>query len=108
MYILRFVAQIEWIGDGAGPQSVPSAQKLQLGTLQFSDLTTRYPGGIAAGQPTGYLVVPGGDAPTQGNFNTAISGAAGTPTAPSMANDLAVNGIAPNLARILTFATGGG
>lgn len=107
MYLLRYVLRAEWVGDGSGPVSVPSAQTLQLGTLQFSDLTTRYPGGIATGQPTGFIIVPGGDAPTQANFNTAISGAAGTPTAPSMANDLSV-AIAANLGRIQGFATGGG
>lgn len=108
MFLLRMVLRVEWVGDGSGPVSVPSAQSLQGGTLQFSDLTTRYPGGIASGQPTGFILVPGGDSPTQANFNTAISGASGTPTAPSLANDFAVNFIAPNLTRIQGFSTGGG
>jgi hypothetical protein len=104
-YQIRYALEIVFIPDGAGPMSVPSMQTLKLGTLEFSDLTTRIP--ATTGQATGYINVPGGDTPTQGNFNTALNGAAGTPTAPSMANDLAV-AIAANLARIQGFATGGG
>jgi hypothetical protein len=105
MYLIRYALEICWVPDGAGPMSVASAQKLKLGTLDFADLTTRIP--ATAGQPTGYIQVPGGNTPTQANFNTALAGAAGTPTAPSMATDLAV-AIASNLTRIQGFATGGG
>ncbi len=103
-YQLRYAVEICWVPDGAGPMSVPSSQKLRLGTLDFSGLTVATP---ATGQPTGYLPVPGGSAPTQGNFNTALTGSAATPTAGSMAADLAT-AIATNLARIQGFATGGG
>lgn len=86
-YALRYTMTVCWIPDGAGAMSVPSAQ---VKTLTQSSL----------------IAVPGGDAPTQGNFNTAISGASATPAGPSMANDLAAQ-VAANLAQIQGFATGG-
>lgn len=102
-YIIRYVAVVDWIGDGVGSMSVPSAQQLQLGSLPL------FGAGFAQapGQPIGFQVVPGGDSPTIGNFNTALAGSSSTPTNPSMAYDLytAVNA---NLARIQGFSTGGG
>lgn len=88
MYQLRYTLNVDWVGDGAGAMSVPSAQ-----TKGFSQ--------------SARVLVPGGDAPTQANFNTALSGAAGTPAAGSMANDLSTQ-IAAALAQIQGFATGGG
>ena len=106
-YQIRYEIEVVWIPDGAGPMSVPSAQKLRLGQIAFSGLTPGVAGAPGGSQPTGFIQVPGGDTPTQGNFNTALNGAAGTPTAPSMANDLSA-AIAANLAQIQGFATGGG
>ena len=53
------------------------------------------------------MVVPGGDSPTLGNFNTALTGAAGTPAAGSMAADLNTQ-INAALAQIQGFSSGGG
>ena len=104
-YMIRYALNIEWIPDGAGPVSFPSAQKIKLGTLEFADLTTRVP--ATAGQPTGFILVPGGDTPSQANFRTALQGSSGAPTAGGMTADLDA-AIAANLARIQGFATGGG
>lgn len=104
MYRIKYALSVEWIADGAGPQSVPSAQTILFGTLNFSDLTTRT--NIAAGQATGFQGVPGADAPTIGNFNTALTGSSSTPTG-GMALDLST-AINANLTRIQGFATGGG
>lgn len=87
-YGIRYSLQVCWIPDGAGAMSVPSAQ-----AEGFT-------------QTGAFLIVPGGDSPTQGNFNTAISGASATPTAPSMSNDLAAQ-IAAALAKIQAWSTGG-
>ena len=96
MYIIRYALEVCWVGDGTGPLSVPSAQKLRGGTLDMAGLTLA---AVPAGQPTGTQPVPGGDSPSQSNFNTAIS---------AMATDLENNFIAPNLTRIQAFSTGGG
>jgi hypothetical protein len=86
---LRYAVNIDWIGDGVGPGSnVPTAQ-----TKGFTQQQT--------------VLVPGGDAPTLANFNTALTGAAGTPAAGSMGADLNTQ-ISAALAQIQAFATGGG
>jgi len=107
-YIVRYVLEIDWIADGAGPNTlVPSAQKIKLGSLELFGLTAGGLAGAIPGQPTGYIQVPGGDTPTQANFRTALQGTSGAPTAGGMTADLDA-AIATNLARIQGFATGGG
>lgn len=103
-FLLRYVAEVVYVPNGAGPMSIPSAQKIRLGSLEFAGLTVATP---ATGQPTGYIQVPGGDAPSQANFRTALQGSSGAPTAGGMTADLDA-AIATNLARIQGFATGGG
>lgn len=87
-YALRYSLDVVWVGDGANSMSVPSAQRLKL-------------------VQSALLQVPGGDAPSQANFNTAIGVTAGNVIANSMASDLEAQ-IATNLTRIQAFATGGG
>ena len=89
-YRLRYTLNIDFVGDGAGPGF----------------------GFVSAAQTKGFTqtiicVVPGGDSPTQGNFNTALSGSSSTPTAGSMSADLSAQ-IATALAQIQGFSTGGG
>ena len=88
-YALRYTLNVDWIGDGVAPGGNVSAAQ----TKGFSQ--------------SGLIFVPGGDAPTQANFNTALSGSSSTPAAPSMSNDLSTQ-IAAALAQIQGFATGGG
>lgn len=87
-YQIRYTLNVDWVGDGCGSMSVAIAQ-----TKGFSQ--------------TGAIQVPGGDTPTQGNFNTALSGSSATPAAGSMSNDLSTQ-IATALAQLQAFATGGG
>ena len=87
-YGIKYTMEVVWIGDGANQMSVPSAQKLKL----FQSAIVQ---------------VPGADAPTQANFNTAIGVTSGNVIANSMASDLEAQ-IATNLTRIQAFATGGG
>lgn len=79
-YGLKYSLDVVWIGDGVGPLSVPSAQRLKM--VQSS-----------------IVPVPGGDAPSAANFNTAITG--------QMTTDLEAQVLA-NLGQIQGFATGGG
>lgn len=79
-YGLKYQMEVVWIPDGAGPMTVPDAQKMRL-------------------QQTTIVQVPGGDAPTQANFNSAITGA--------MTTDLETQ-IGNNLTQIQGWATGGG
>jgi hypothetical protein len=106
-YQILYRLDVVWIPDGAGPMSVASAQKLQLGSLDFRGLTVVNPQNLTVGQPTGFIQVPGGNTPSQANFRTALQGTSGAPTAGGMTADLDA-AIATNLARLLTFATGGG
>lgn len=87
-YRLRYSVNVDWVGDGIGAMTGPIAQ-----TISFS-----------ATVPV--QNVPGGTAPSQANFNTALSGSSATPTSPSLANDISVQ-IAAKLAQIQAFATGG-
>lgn len=87
-YRLRYTVNVDWIADGAGPMEVSAAQTI----------------GFSATVPVAF--VPGADAPTIGNFNTALSGSSATPTAPSLSNDISTQ-IAAKLAQIQAFATGG-
>lgn len=85
-YGLRYTLDVVWIGDGASAMSVPAAQKKKF--VQSS-----------------IVQVPGGDAPTAANFNTAIGTT--SPLAGSLAADLEAQVLA-NLGQIQGFATGGG
>lgn len=79
-YGLRYSLDVVWIGDGANAMSVPSAQKKKF-------------------TQSSIVQVPGGDAPSAANFNTAITG--------GMTTDLEAQVLA-NLAELQGFATGGG
>lgn len=79
-YGLRYSLDVVWIPDGAGAMTVPDAQR-----KKFSQTTI--------------VAVPGGDAPTAANFNTAITGA--------MTTDLEAQVLA-SLTQIQGWATGGG
>lgn len=79
-YGLRYSLDVVWIPDGASAMSVPSAQKKKF--VQSS-----------------IVQVPGADAPSAANFNTAISGA--------MVTDLEAQVLA-SLTQLQGFATGGG
>lgn len=104
---IRYALEVVFVPDGAGPMSIASMQKLKLGSLEFAGLTVVNPQNLTTGQPTGFIQVPGGNTPTQANFRTAMTGAAGAPTAGGMTADLDA-AIATNLLRIQGFATGGG
>ena len=88
-YRLRYQLSVDWVGDGVSPG-------FNVATAQTKGFTQ-----------TIICVVPGGDSPTQGNFNTALSGSSSTPTAGSMSADLSAQ-IATALAQIQGFSTGGG
>ena len=79
-YVLKYSLEIDWVGDGVGAMSVPSAQRIKF-------------------QQASPVLVPGGDAPSAANFNTAITG--------GMTTDLEAQVLA-NLGQIQGFATGGG
>ncbi len=79
-YVLKYSLSVEYLPVGAGPMSVPDAQK-----IKFVQATP--------------VLVPGGETPSAANFNTAISGA--------MVTDLEAQVLA-NLGQIQGFATGGG
>lgn len=79
-YGLKYTLDVVWLGDGSGPMGqVPAAQRLKM-------------------QQASIVPVPGGDAPSQANFNTAITGA--------MTTDLEAQ-VAANLGTIQGWATGG-
>jgi hypothetical protein len=77
MYQVSFDISVEWVGDGAGPMSVPSAQRLKL-----------------KGTP---VQVPGGDSPSGANLNTA-----GT-----LIGTACQGLLVANIAQIQGFASGG-
>lgn len=79
VYVIKYSLNVEWVGDGCGPMSVPSAQKIRFAQ-------------------TSPVLVPGGDSPSAANFNTAITG--------GMTTDLEAQVLA-NLGQIQGFATGG-
>lgn len=86
MYLVSGSINISWAPDGAGPETVPNAQ-----TVQFSL------GSQGSSTSGGYILVPGGNAPTTGNINTAVVAAG---AALSLAAQAAI-------AQIQGFATGG-
>ncbi len=87
-YALQYSMRVVWIPDGAGPMTTADAQVKQF--VQSS-----------------LVPVPGGDAPTAANFNTAIGVTTGNVIAGSMAADLEAQVLA-NLGQLQGFATGGG
>lgn len=94
-YQIRYIYWVDYLAPGAGALgSVPAQQTLSLGqpALQGIGLAT------VSTQPTGKQLVPGGESPTQANFNTACS---------SALTDIEA-AIAANLGQIQGFATGGG
>lgn len=105
-YRISYMMRVEYIADGAGPMSVPAQQILLEGQISMQGLTVANPTITNSGQPTGYQQVPGGNSPTQANFNNAMTGSDSTPSG-GMALDLAT-AIATNLTRIQGFASGGG
>jgi len=79
-YVIKYSLVVEYLPNGAGPMSVPDAQRIKF--VQASA-----------------VLVPGGDAPSAANFNTAITG--------GMTTDLEAQVLA-NIGQIQGFATGGG
>lgn len=79
-YGIRYTLEVVYIGNGCNAESVPSAQRKKF-------------------TQTAIVQVPGGDAPSAANFNTAITG--------GMTTDLEAQVLA-NLAQLQGFATGGG
>jgi hypothetical protein len=99
---IRYMMYVDYLAPGAQSLgAVPAQQSLLLGqvALQGIGLAT------APGGPAGEQQVPGGESPTQANFNNALTGSNSTPTG-GMALDLA-NAIAANLGRIQAFSSGG-
>lgn len=78
-YQIGYQLEVFWVPDGAGPMTQPIGSTKKFVQAQF--------------QP-----VPGGDAPTAANFNTAITGV--------MTTDLEAQVLA-SLAQLQGFATGG-
>lgn len=122
-YVIQYQVEVCFFPDGAGPMSQASMQKVVFRPQPAGNYAAAAPGaspgtvvaGAGGGFPVGPgpvgIVVPGGDAPTQANFNTALSGSSTVPVAGgqtgSMAGDIAAQ-IAAQLGRIQGFATGGG
>lgn len=79
-YGLKYTMSVVYIGDGSGPMSVPDAQ-----VMKFTQ--------------SSIVQVPGGNAPSASNFNSAITG--------GMTTDLEAQVLA-NLSQLQGFATGGG
>jgi hypothetical protein len=111
MYVVQYEVTVAFVPDGAGPMTEPAMQKIVF-RPQFTGPYASS-GMVQYGWPVGPgligIPVPGLDAPTQGNFRTAISGASSAPTAAvqSLFGDLDTQ-IAASLGRIQGFATGGG
>lgn len=80
-YRLTYTATVSFVGDGIGPMAVPGSP-----SFRFSGLV-------------GMQVVPGANAPTSGNFVTALNAAA-----TDLANQI---NAAAQLAVIQSWATGG-
>ena len=85
MYLISMSATVSWAPDGAGPETVPNAQKAEFSI------------GSQGSSSGGFVLVPGGNAPTVGNLNTSIVAAA---AALSLAAQAAI-------AQIQGFASGG-
>ena len=83
-FIIKWRAQVCWLGDGIGPIN-QNAQMAQLSN--------------ELGANSGYVVVPGGDSPTGANLTTAMT-TCGT-------NMGTAANVAGTLATIQGFSTGG-
>lgn len=88
MYVIKYSMSVHWVGDGANAMSVPVGA-----TKKFVQSAS--------------VLVPGADAPTAANFNTAIGVTSGNVIAGSMAADLQAQVLA-NLTELQGFASGGG
>ena len=88
-YAIKYSLDVIWVGDGEGPMT-PSTGAQRKKFVQ----TTQVP-------------VPGADAPTAANFNTAIGVTSGNVIAGSMAADLQTQVLAA-LTQLQGWATGGG
>lgn len=64
MYLISMTARIGWAPDGAQADTVPSAQSLEAVA------------GDAYANAGGFTLVPGGNAPSAANVNTAVLAAA--------------------------------
>lgn len=121
-YMLFYNVEVRWLPDGAGPMSQASAQVVRFQPQPAGNYPAAAPGaaagtvvaGAGGGWPVGPgpvgILVPGGDAPTQANFRTALTGSSTAPVGgqtASLAGDIDAQ-IAAQLARIQGFATGGG
>lgn len=92
-YQIQAQLVVQYVGPGTGPLQVPSQQAIILGQLGLLGI------GLATGNNSlAVVAVPGGESPTQSNFNTALS---------TMQTNMQ-NAIANNLTQIQGFATGGG
>lgn len=65
MYLVGLKATIYWAADGAQALTVPEAQSLEA--------SVELPQGNASAS---FVLVPGGNAPTAANINTAVTNAA--------------------------------
>lgn len=92
-YALRYQMDVVWIGDGTGPMTALAGAGAGIGVSGGGGAQ------VLSMFQSSLVQVPGGDAPSQANFNTAITG--------GMTTDLEAQ-IATNLARIQAFASGGG
>ena len=86
MYLVSMTAKISWAPDGAGPETVPNAQ-----TIEFSL-------GSQGANSGSFVLVPGGNAPTTGNINTAIVAAGAAISTAAQAAIAQIQGFATGLA----------
>lgn len=84
---IRYSLDVVWIPDGAGPMTVPDAQRKKF-------------------VQTGIVQVPGGDTLTQANLNLAMGATAGNTVAGSMLADLEAQ-TATALTQMAAWSTGG-
>lgn len=85
MYLVAMTLKIQWAPDGAGPMTVPDAQ-----VAEFSL-------GEQGSSSSSYVLVPGGNAPSMANINTAVVAAGATLSTAAQAA----------IAQIQGFASGG-
>ena len=91
---LRYKVDVVWVPAGAGGMQQADAQVLTFFPSASNPAGLGLPN-VGMGQ---YSSVPGGSAPTQANFDTAVN---------NMLTDIEAQ-IAANLARIQAFASGSG
>lgn len=87
-YGIRYSLDVVWIPDGAGPMTVPEAQRKKF-------------------VQTAIVQVAGGDTLTQANLNNAMGATAGNTVAGSMLADLETQ-TAAALAQMQAWNSGGG